>query len=73
MAPIVIGADCWDRDGQGGIDLHPECFTADPPLDLPDGWHPASLHDWSQQDVLVVVGVSAGAVLVVGGSVTGKF
>ena len=73
MAPIVLGADCWDKDGDGGIDIHPECMSGSAPVEPPEDWHPQSIHDWSQEDVLVVLGVSVAAVAVVGGSVTGKF
>ena len=77
MAPTIFDEDCWDKDGKGGIDIHPDCVNltaaGDVPVRPPAGWHPQSAHNWSQEDILVALGVSVAALGVVCGSVTGEF
>ena len=76
-SPTILKEDCWDEDGQGGINIHPDCVNVttggDVPVTPPAGWHPPSAHNWSQEDILVALGVSVAALGVICGSVTGEF
>ena len=79
MAPQVLKEDCWDNDGQGGIDvdMSPECnpFTSTTTGTV-DGESPVAViprtdHEWTVDETMVLVGAVAVTFAAVGAVCTG--